>query len=85
MPSAERGVSAFPAGITGETQMTFRHMATVWTLTQGVRLAWAMARVARQLGDAGERLESGLEAVAVARGVDMLAVLEPLTAPLSVA
>ena len=65
--------------------MTLRHTATVWTLTQGVRLAWVMARAARHIGDAGERLEVRLDAVAMARGVDMLDVLEPLTAPLSVA
>jgi hypothetical protein len=65
--------------------MTFRHMAAVWTLTQGVRLAWAMARVAQQLGDAGVRLEDRLDAMATARGVDMFDVLAPLTEPLSVA
>ena len=59
--------------------MTFRHIAAVWSLTQGVRLAWAMARAARQLGDAGERLEVWLDAVATARRVDMLDVLEPLS------
>jgi hypothetical protein len=63
--------------------MTFRHTATVWALTQGARLAWTTARFTRQLGDAGERLEVWLEAVATARGVDMLDVLEPLAAPLS--
>jgi hypothetical protein len=59
--------------------MTLRHMATVWTLTQGVRLAWVMARAARQLGDAGECLELRLDTLALARGVDMLDVLTPLS------
>ncbi len=69
--------------------MTLRHMATVWTLTQGVRLTWAMARAAQQLGDAGDRLSNRLDAAvnraAEARGIDMWDVLGPLTDPLSVA
>jgi hypothetical protein len=65
--------------------MSFKHTTTVWTIRQGVRFAWAMARAARQLGDAGECLELRLDATAVARGVDMLDVLEPLAAPLSAA
>ena len=48
-------------------------------LTTGVRLAWAMARVAERLGDAGARLEYRLEAMAMARGIDMGDVLAPLT------
>ena len=43
-----------------------------------------MARGAEWLGNAGEHLETRLEALAMARGVDMLDVLEPLAAPLSV-
>jgi hypothetical protein len=63
--------------------MTRSHTTTVWTIRQGVRLAWAMARDAERLGNAGERLEARLEASAVARGVDMRDVLAPLNAPLS--
>jgi hypothetical protein len=59
--------------------MTFPHNTTVWLIRQGVRLAWAMARAAETLGDAGIRLEVRLDATADARGVDMLDVLEPLT------
>ena len=55
----------------------------VWLIRQGVRLAWAMARASERLGSAGERLETRLDAFAVARGVGMVDVLEPLTAPLS--
>jgi hypothetical protein len=40
---------------------------------------------ARRLGDAGVRLEVRLDAVAVARGIDMLDVLRPLTERLPVA
>ena len=63
--------------------MTLSHTTTVWMIRQGVRLAWAAARAAQQLGDAGERLESRLDAVAMVRGVDMLDVLAPLTELLS--
>ncbi len=65
--------------------MTFRHRTTVWTLTQGVRLAWAMARAAEQLGDAGVSLEGRLDAAAGRWDVDPRDVLDPLAAPLSVA
>jgi len=65
--------------------MTFRHRTTVWTLTQGVRLAWAMARAAEQLGDAGVKLEARLDTAAGRRDVDMRDVLEPLAVPLSAA
>jgi hypothetical protein len=37
-----------------------------------------MAREATRLGDAGERLERRLEALAEAQGIDMRDVLEPL-------
>jgi len=63
--------------------MTLSHTTTVWMIRQGVRLAWATARAAQQLGYAGERLESRLDAVAMVRGVDMLDVLAPLTELLS--
>lgn len=59
--------------------MTLPHTMMIWTLTQGFRLAWAMAHAAKRLGDAGERLEARLDGMAVARGVDILDVLEPLT------
>jgi hypothetical protein len=62
--------------------MTLPH-TMVWLITQGVRLAWAMARAAERLGDAGGCLEVRLDAIAVARGVDTLDVLEPLTRHLS--
>jgi hypothetical protein len=65
--------------------MTLKHTTTVWLIRQGVRLAWAMARAAQRLGDAGVRLEVRLDAMAAARGVDMLDVVAPLTAPLSAA
>jgi hypothetical protein len=65
--------------------MTVNYCTTRWVLTQGVRLAWAMAQVARRLGDAGVRLEVRLDAVAVARGIDMLDVLRPLTERLPIA
>jgi hypothetical protein len=58
--------------------MSFKHTTTVWTIRQGVRFAWAMARAARQLGEAGERLEVRLDAMATARGVNILDALEPL-------
>ena len=64
--------------------MALHHITTVWTIRQGVRLAWATARAAERLENAAERLETRLEALARARGTDMLDVLEPLTAPLSV-
>ena len=56
-----------------------KHSTARWTLTTSLRLAWAMARVAKRLGDAGVRLEYRLEAMAVARGIDMGDVLLPLT------
>jgi hypothetical protein len=59
--------------------MMLPHTTTVWTIRQGVRLAWAMARASERLGSAGERLEARLDAVAVAQSVDMRDVLEPLT------
>jgi hypothetical protein len=65
--------------------MTVRHIATVWTLTQITRLAWATVRAAPQLGDAVERLELRLEAWAMVRGVDVRDVLAPLIEPLSAA
>jgi hypothetical protein len=65
--------------------MTVKYSTTRWTLTQGVRLAWAMARAAMRLGDAGVRLEYALDAVAAARGIDMGDVLAPLTERLPVA
>ena len=51
----------------------------VWLIRQGVRLAWAMARASERLGSTGERLEARLEAIAEARGVDMVDALAPLT------
>jgi hypothetical protein len=60
--------------------MTLPHTTTVWMIRQGIRFAWAMAGAAERLGNAGERLEARLDAVAVAQGVDMRDVLEPLTA-----
>jgi hypothetical protein len=65
--------------------MALKHITTVWLIRQGVRLAWAMARSAGRLASAGELLETRLDGVAAARGVDMLDVLAPLTEPLSVA
>jgi hypothetical protein len=59
---------------------------TRWALTTSVRLAWAMARVSARLGDAGARLEHWLlDAVAMARGIDMADVLSPLNECLPVA
>jgi hypothetical protein len=63
--------------------MMLPHSTTVWSIRQGVRLAWALASAAEQLGITGERLENRQEAVALARGVDIRTVLEPLTASLS--
>jgi hypothetical protein len=60
-----------------------RHTTTVWTSRQGIRLAWALARASERLGSTGERLETRLEHIAAARGVDMRDVLAPLNAPLS--
>ena len=52
---------------------------TVWLIRQGVCLAsW-------QLGEAGERLEARLDAMANARGVDVLDALEPVTSHLRTA
>jgi hypothetical protein len=65
--------------------MTVKHNTARWALTTSVRLAWAMARVAERLGDAGVRLEFRLEAVAMAWGIDMVDVLAPLTERLPVA
>jgi hypothetical protein len=63
--------------------MTYRHIAIVWTLTQAMRLAWAIIRAAQKLGCAGEhigeRLEARVEAAARGRGVDISDMLEPLT------
>ena len=59
--------------------MAFKYSTTVWMIRQGVRFAWALARAAERLGNAGERLETRLEAVATARGADMLDVLAPLS------
>ena len=58
--------------------MALKHITTVWLIRQGLCLAWAMARAAGRLGSFGERLEARLDAVAVARHIDVLA-------PLSVA
>jgi hypothetical protein len=58
--------------------MSFKYTTTVWTIRQGVRCAWAMARAAQQLGEAGERLEVWLDTMGTTRGVNMLDVLEPL-------
>lgn len=63
--------------------MALPHTTTVWTIRQGVRLAWAMARASERLGSAEVRLQTWLETVADARDVDMRDVLEPLTLPLS--
>jgi hypothetical protein len=65
--------------------MTLKHTMTVWLIRQGIRLAWAVARVVGRLGEAGGRLEVRLDAVAAARPVDMLDVLAPLAAPLRMA
>ena len=65
--------------------MMVTYSTTRWALTQGVRLAWAMARVTTRLGDAGVRLEQSLDAVAMARGIDMGDVLLPLTERLPLA
>lgn len=65
--------------------MALPNSTTVWLIRQGVRFAWAMARASERLGSAEVRLETWLEAVAEARGVDMRDVLEPLIEPLSVA
>ena len=65
--------------------MTVKHSTARWALTTGVHLAWAMARVAERLGDAGVSLEHWLDAVAVARGTGMVDVLRPLTESLPVA
>ena len=58
--------------------MTVRNSLTARLLKRGVGVAWRMAREARRLGDAGERLETRLEALAAAQGIDMQDVLEPL-------
>jgi hypothetical protein len=65
--------------------MMVTYSATRWALTTSVRLAWAMARVAECLEDAGVRLEYRLDAVAGARGIDMVDVLAPLNECLPVA
>jgi hypothetical protein len=57
--------------------MALKHITTVRLRRQGVRLAWAIARAAERLGNAGERLKARLEAI--------VEVFAPLTAPLSVA
>jgi hypothetical protein len=63
--------------------MAIPHSTTVWTIRQGVRLAWALARASERLGSAEVRLQTWLETVADARDVDMRDVLEPLTLPMS--
>jgi hypothetical protein len=65
--------------------MKVSYSATRWVLTTSVRLAWAMARGAERLGDAGVRLEHRLSAVAAARDIDMMDVLAPLNERLPVA
>ena len=65
--------------------MTVKYSTTRWALTTNVRLAWATARLAARLGDADVRLEDKAEAVAMARGIDMVDVLLPLTERLPVA
>lgn len=59
--------------------MTVNHNTARWALRTSVRLAWGMAGVAERLADAGVRLEDRLEAVAMARGIDMMDVIRPLT------
>jgi hypothetical protein len=59
--------------------MALTHITTVWFIRQGVRLAWTMAHLSEGLGGAGVRLETRLEDIAVAQGVDMRDVLEPLS------
>lgn len=65
--------------------MTVKHNTARWALTTSVQLAWAIARVAERIGDAGVRLECRLEAVAMARGIDMGDVLAPLVVRLRTA
>jgi hypothetical protein len=48
--------------------MKVTYRVTRWALTTSVRLAWAMARGAERLGEAGARLEHRLSAVAAAEG-----------------
>lgn len=49
-------------------------------LRSTLRLAWAMARVARALGDLGEAIERVVDNQARRRRVDIADVLEPLIA-----
>jgi hypothetical protein len=60
--------------------MALKHITTVWLIRQGVRFAWTMAHVSEPLARAGERLEVQRDGIAVGHGVDMLDVLEPLSA-----
>ena len=60
--------------------MELRNYATLITLRTTVRIAWAMARAARALGDLGEALERVVDDQARRRQVDITDVLEPLTA-----
>jgi hypothetical protein len=65
--------------------MTVKQNTARWALTASVQLAWAMARAAERLGKAGVCFEYRLEAVAMARGIDMGDVLAPLTTRLRTA
>lgn len=58
--------------------MELRNLATLIALRSTVRLAWAIARAARVLGDLGEALERVVDDQARRRQVDITDVLEPL-------
>ena len=58
--------------------MELRNLATLIALRTTVRIAWAIARAARALGDLGEALERIVDDQARRRQVDITDVLEPL-------
>ncbi|GAB9117020.1 hypothetical protein BDS110ZK4_37470 [Bradyrhizobium diazoefficiens] len=58
--------------------MELRNYAILIALRSTVRLAWAIARAARTLGDLGETLERAVEGQALRRRVDIADVLQPL-------
>ncbi|MFK4503542.1 hypothetical protein ABIF86_007833 [Bradyrhizobium japonicum] len=60
--------------------MELRNYTTLIALRSTLRLAWAMARAARALGDLGEALERVVDNQARRRRVDIDDVLEPLIA-----
>jgi hypothetical protein len=61
-----------------ETAMKLRTELARVTLRSAVRIAWTLAGAAEALRDTGERLERRVDEHAARRGIDILAVIEPL-------